>query len=123
MLRCRLFFKKTHSFIYSSDIVLIIFSFPPFLFANSRRFSDFLGLHGKLTEKYVPSGRLLPPVPEKDVYNLAMLKIGGGGGGGSQDHGEAGAYGPWMLSTWKRIRCSSFYGSRILSDSLTLHLP
>ncbi len=53
-----------------------------------RRFSDFLGLHGKLTEKYLPNGRLLPPVPEKDVYNLAMLKIGGATGTGEQGEGE-----------------------------------
>jgi len=30
-----------------------------------RRFSDFLGLHNKLTEKYLRNGRLIPPAPQK----------------------------------------------------------
>ena len=33
-----------------------------------RRFSDFLGLHDKLTEKYLRSGRIVPPAPEKNVF-------------------------------------------------------
>ncbi len=33
----------------------------------ARRFSDFLGLHEKLTEKYLHKGRLVPSPPEKDV--------------------------------------------------------
>lgn len=32
-----------------------------------RRFSDFLGLHDKLTEKYLKIGRIIPPAPEKNV--------------------------------------------------------
>jgi hypothetical protein len=32
-----------------------------------RRFSDFLGLHDKLTEKYLRNGRIIPPAPEKSV--------------------------------------------------------
>lgn len=32
-----------------------------------RRFSDFLGLHDKLTEKYLKVGRIIPPAPEKSV--------------------------------------------------------
>lgn len=35
--------------------------------AVMRRFSDFLGLHDKLTEKYLKSGRIIPPAPEKSV--------------------------------------------------------
>ena len=36
-------------------------------FSVVRRFSDFLGLHDKLTEKYLRSGRIIPPAPEKSV--------------------------------------------------------
>ena len=32
-----------------------------------RRFSDFLGLHDKLVEKHIRSGRIVPPAPEKSV--------------------------------------------------------
>lgn len=32
-----------------------------------RRFSDFLGLHNKLTEKYLRNGRLIPPAPQKHM--------------------------------------------------------
>ncbi len=32
-----------------------------------RRFSDFLGLHHKLTEKHLQKGRIVPPAPEKSV--------------------------------------------------------
>lgn len=32
-----------------------------------RRFSDFLGLHDKLVEKYLRLGRIIPPAPEKSV--------------------------------------------------------
>lgn len=36
-------------------------------FSVSRRFSDFLGLHDKLVEKYLRSGRIIPPAPQKSV--------------------------------------------------------
>lgn len=36
-------------------------------FTVQRRFSDFLGLHDKLVEKYLRSGRIIPPAPEKSV--------------------------------------------------------
>ena len=32
-----------------------------------RRFSDFLGLHDKLVDKYMTQGRIVPPAPEKSV--------------------------------------------------------
>jgi sorting nexin-1/2 len=32
-----------------------------------RRFSDFLGLHEKLTDKYARRGRIIPPAPEKSL--------------------------------------------------------
>ena len=36
----------------------------------ARRFSDFLGLHDKLTEKYLRNGRIIPPAPEKSVIGI-----------------------------------------------------
>jgi PX domain len=35
-----------------------------------RRFSDFLGLHEKLTEKHLHHGCIIPPPPEKSVIGL-----------------------------------------------------
>lgn len=45
-------------------------------FAVMRRFSDFLGLHDKLTEKYLKVGRIIPPAPEKSVIGNAKMKMG-----------------------------------------------
>jgi sorting nexin-1/2 len=36
-------------------------------FSVMRRFSDFLGLHDKLVDKYLRMGRIIPPAPEKSV--------------------------------------------------------
>lgn len=36
-------------------------------FTVQRRFSDFLGLHDKLVDKYLRMGRIIPPAPEKSV--------------------------------------------------------
>ena len=33
----------------------------------TRRFSDFLGLHTKLMEKYLHKGRIVPPAPDKNL--------------------------------------------------------
>lgn len=41
-------------------------------FAVLRRFSDFLGLHDKLTEKYLKVGRIIPPAPEKSVIGNSI---------------------------------------------------
>lgn len=32
-----------------------------------RRFSDFLGLYEKLTDKHAPAGFIVPPPPEKSI--------------------------------------------------------
>ncbi|XP_066262573.1 sorting nexin-2 isoform X1 [Euwallacea similis] len=45
-------------------------------FAVTRRFSDFLGLHDKLTEKYLKVGRIIPPAPEKSVIGMTKIKMG-----------------------------------------------
>ena len=44
-------------------------------FSVQRRFSDFLGLREKLAEKYLFSGRIVPPAPSKDAYNTAKVKM------------------------------------------------
>lgn len=44
-------------------------------FAVQRRFSDFLGLHDKLVEKYLRSGRIIPPAPEKSVLGMTKIKM------------------------------------------------
>ncbi|XP_044735424.1 sorting nexin-2 [Chrysoperla carnea] len=40
-----------------------------------RRFSDFLGLHDKLIEKYQRTGRIIPPAPEKSVIGMTKIKM------------------------------------------------
>lgn len=35
--------------------------------AVKRRFSDFLGLHQRISEKYMQKGHIVPPAPEKSV--------------------------------------------------------
>lgn len=44
-------------------------------FSVTRRFSDFLGLHDKLAEKYLKVGRIIPPAPEKSVIGMTKIKI------------------------------------------------
>ena len=41
----------------------------------SRRFSDFLGLHEKLGEKYRSRGRIIPPAPEKSLVGTTKVKM------------------------------------------------
>jgi sorting nexin-1/2 len=50
--------------------------------AVTRRFSDFLGLHDKLGEKYRPNGRIIPPAPDKSVVGMTKVKM-------SKDNDEA----------------------------------
>ncbi|XP_071552572.1 uncharacterized protein [Panulirus ornatus] len=40
-----------------------------------RRFSDFLGLHRKLVEKHLHSGRIIPPAPEKSAIGTTKIKL------------------------------------------------
>ncbi|XP_069691171.1 sorting nexin-2 isoform X1 [Periplaneta americana] len=44
-------------------------------FSVMRRFSDFLGLHDKLVEKYLRVGRIIPPAPEKSVIGMTKIKM------------------------------------------------
>ncbi|KAK0178264.1 hypothetical protein PV328_002231 [Microctonus aethiopoides] len=46
-------------------------------FSVIRRFSDFLGLHDKLIEKYLRNGRIIPPAPEKSVIGMTKIKMSG----------------------------------------------
>ena len=45
-------------------------------FTVIRRFSDFLGIHEKLTEKHAPLGRIIPPAPEKNLVGSTKVKLG-----------------------------------------------
>lgn len=38
----------------------------------NRRFSDFLGLHDKLAEKYACKGRIVPAAPEKSIVGKTV---------------------------------------------------
>lgn len=40
-----------------------------------RRFSDFLGLHSRLSERHVEKGRIVPPAPEKSVVGMTKVKF------------------------------------------------
>jgi Phox homology (PX) domain protein len=44
-------------------------------FCVMRRFSDFLGLHDKLVEKYLRVGRIIPPAPEKSVIGECQFVL------------------------------------------------
>ena len=49
-------------------------------FCVNRRFSDFLGLHEKLSDKHLPKGRVIPPAPEKSVISSTRIRISGSNG-------------------------------------------
>jgi sorting nexin-1/2 len=49
-----------------------------------RRFSDFLGLHEQLMEKYLRSGFIIPPAPSKNIIGSTKVKMG------SQQNAEPG---------------------------------
>ena len=42
-----------------------------------RRFSDFLGLHQRLSEKHIHKGRIVPPAPEKSMLGEEGEEEGG----------------------------------------------
>ncbi|XP_004069926.1 sorting nexin-1 isoform X1 [Oryzias latipes] len=46
------------------------------LFTVRRRFSDFLGLYQKLSEKHGPNGLIVPPPPEKSILGMTKVKVG-----------------------------------------------
>jgi len=59
----------------------------------NRRFSDFLGLHDKLSEKYLQNGRIIPPAPDKSVVGMTKVKMSKGvvtqdANGGSESAGQ-----------------------------------
>lgn len=53
-----------------------------------RRFSDFLGLHDKLAEKYLKVGRIIPPAPEKSVIGTTKIKMSSQPEGGTAANGN-----------------------------------
>lgn len=42
-------------------------------FAVKRRFSDFLGLYEKLSEKHTQNGFIVPPPPEKSLIGKPVI--------------------------------------------------
>ncbi|XP_046889422.1 sorting nexin-1-like isoform X2 [Hypomesus transpacificus] len=45
-------------------------------FTVRRRFSDFLGLYEKLSEKHGHNGFIVPPPPEKSILGMTKVKVG-----------------------------------------------
>ncbi|KAM6970145.1 sorting nexin-1a [Aplochiton taeniatus] len=45
-------------------------------FTVRRRFSDFLGLYEKLSDKHSQSGFIVPPPPEKSIVGMTKVKVG-----------------------------------------------
>ncbi|XP_026094377.1 sorting nexin-1-like [Carassius auratus] len=45
-------------------------------FTVRRRFSDFLGLFEKLSEKHSQNGYIVPPAPEKSILGMTKVKVG-----------------------------------------------
>ncbi|XP_018608094.2 sorting nexin-1-like [Scleropages formosus] len=45
-------------------------------FTVSRRFSDFLGLYEKLSEKHSQNGYIVPSPPEKSIVGMTKVKVG-----------------------------------------------
>uniref|UniRef100_A0A8D0B6P1 Sorting nexin-1 n=1 Tax=Salvator merianae TaxID=96440 RepID=A0A8D0B6P1_SALMN len=45
-------------------------------FSVKRRFSDFLGLYEKLSEKHAQNGVIVPPPPEKSLIGMTKVKVG-----------------------------------------------
>ncbi|MBN3307837.1 SNX1 protein, partial [Amia calva] len=45
-------------------------------FTVKRRFSDFLGLYEKLSEKHSQNGYIVPPPPEKSILGMTKVKVG-----------------------------------------------
>ncbi|CAG9797395.1 unnamed protein product [Chironomus riparius] len=50
----------------------------------NRRFSDFLGLHEQLVERYLRAGFIIPPAPSKNILGATKVKMG------SQQNAESG---------------------------------
>eukprot|EP00095_Tigriopus_kingsejongensis_P004546 snap_masked-scaffold893_size84343-processed-gene-0.3 protein:Tk04546 transcript:snap_masked-scaffold893_size84343-processed-gene-0.3-mRNA-1 annotation:"sorting nexin-2" len=53
-----------------------------------RRFSDFLGLHKKLSDKHLPRGRIIPPAPEKSLVGTTRVKMAASGQSNSNGSGD-----------------------------------
>ncbi|XP_029524551.1 sorting nexin-1a isoform X4 [Oncorhynchus nerka] len=46
------------------------------MFTVRRRFSDFLGLYEKLSDKHTLNGYIVPPPPEKSIMGMTKVKVG-----------------------------------------------
>lgn len=45
-------------------------------FSSLRRFSDFLGIHALLVDKYLRLGQIIPPAPSKNIIGSTKVKMG-----------------------------------------------
>ena len=59
---------------YSVTTQTSISTFRSAEFSVKRRFSDFLGLHERLSEKHIAGGRIVPPPPDKSVVGMVKVK-------------------------------------------------
>lgn len=64
-------------YLYRVTTTTNIPSFKKQVSATTRRFSDFLGLHEKLTSKHLRTGRIIPPPPEKHIIGTTKVKMSG----------------------------------------------
>lgn len=58
---------RTHGNICEPPFQTTLSMFRNKTFTVRRRFSDFLGLYEKLSEKHGPNGYIVPPPPEKSI--------------------------------------------------------
>ncbi|XP_055918762.1 sorting nexin-2 [Eupeodes corollae] len=49
--------------------------FKSFEFSTLRRFSDFLGIHALLVDKYLRLGQIIPPAPSKNIIGSTKVKM------------------------------------------------
>ena len=70
-----------------------------------RRFSDFLGLHQKLAEKYLQNGRIIPPAPDKNVVGTTKIKM-------AKDGGENYSNDEVTMPKWLKVLLARFVNSR-----------
>ena len=83
----------------------------------TRRFSDFLGLHDKLAEKYRQNGRIIPPAPDKSVVGMTKVKISKDGDEHQDEVSSSPPKSGLKNQGWK-IRVEKF--ASLLSDGFTV---
>lgn len=82
-----------------------------------RRFSDFLGLHSRLSERYLEKGRIVPPAPEKSVVGMTKVKFSKSEDAGFIERRRAAL--ERLESEWIRIKYGSSIAQLKLKRALT----